>query len=304
MRTAFESYPTRLGRIAVMVLLCLVMVGKASATDSMIDAHAHYTRADAEVFSPADIVAKLDAAGVSRIVVSGSPPDLALRLHAHAPDRVIPFLGIYDSHLGKALWMHDERVPARVESLLGDADWVGLGELHLFAYDARSPVFERLVRIAEAQRLILMLHGDVEIIDRTFEIAPQACVLWAHLGTRPLPDLLAAVLERHSGRNLWVDTSVRDPLIAPDGVLSPEWLALFEAHPERFVVAVDPFSVNRWHRYGEVVSTIRQWTAGLPEPVRAGMRAANAERMLACGGARGPRLGIESGHRDRLLQQE
>ena len=251
-----------------------------AAPTPLFDAHSHYTAADAEVFPPAAVIARLDAAGVSRIVLAGAPPMLARDMYRHAPERVIPFLGVYDSALGKAIWMLDESLPARVAARLEEGSWAGIGELHLFARDAMNPVFEALVRLADARGLVLMIHGDAEIVDRVFELAPRARVLWAHLGTFPVPDLLDAMLERH-GERLWIDTSVRDERIAPEGVLLPEWRALFARHPRRFVVAVDTFSVNRWHAYVEVVARIRDWTTDLPEPLRGNLLHDNAARLFA-----------------------
>lgn len=86
----------------------------ASALAPMIDAHAHYSAPDAAAFSPAAVLARLDAAGVRRLVVTSSPPQLAQRLYQHAPDRVIPLLGVYGSDLNKANWVHDTGLPARV----------------------------------------------------------------------------------------------------------------------------------------------------------------------------------------------
>jgi hypothetical protein len=281
MRNPKRLFNGLVGLSVLTAILMLVAIGTAAHDRAdMIDAHSHYTAADAEALSPADVIAALDAAGVSRIVISGSPPELAQRLHAHAPDRVIPFLGVYHSARDKALWMNDASVPARVEAMLADGDWAGIGELHLFADGARSAVFERLVRIAGERGLVLMLHGDAEIVDRAFEIDPEVSVLWAHLGTRPIPELLAAVLARHPERRLWIDTSVRDPQIAPEGVLLPEWRALFEAYPDRFVVAVDAFSPNRWRNYGTVVAAIRAWTDPLPAELRDKLLSGNAAMML------------------------
>ena len=79
---------------------------------------------------------------------------------------------------------------------------------------------------------------------------------------------------------LWIDTSVRDERIAPDGTLLPAWRALFERHPDRFVVAVDTFSVNRWQHYGEVVAHIRGWTDALPQPLKGNLLHDNAARLF------------------------
>lgn len=250
------------------------------APAGLIDAHSHYSAEDAAVLAPDQIMAILDAAGVERIVVAGVPPMLARVLHDHAPRRVIPLLSVYASPLAKKVWMHDARLPEQVAHWLEQGSWAGLGELHLFARDAGSPVFARLVQLAAGHGLVLLIHGDAAVIDRTFELAPEARVLWAHLGTFPVPDLLDAMLEKHGGR-LWIDTSVRDERIAPEGVLLPEWRALFERHEQRFVVGVDAFSVNRWRHYGEVVARIRAWTDDLPEPLRGNLLRDNAARLFA-----------------------
>jgi hypothetical protein len=79
---------------------------------------------------------------------------------------------------------------------------------------------------------------------------------------------------------LWIDTSVRDERIAPHSTLLPAWRALFERHPERFVVAVDTFSVNRWQHYASVVASIRQWLEPLPQPLKGNLLHANAARLF------------------------
>lgn len=245
----------------------------------MIDAHAHYSAPDAAAFSPAAVLAKLDAAGVRQLVTTSSPPHLAQRLYQHAPDRIIPLLGVYASDLHKERWVHDAGLPARVAAQLDDGMWAGIGELHLFARDVQHPVFEQLVRLAAARSLVLMIHGDAEVIERVFAIAPEVRVLWAHLGTRPQPDLLALMLRRYPA-TLWIDTSVRDERIAPGGRLLPEWRTLFDRYPDRFVVAVDTFSVNRWQQYEMVVSDIRRWAEALPQPLQDSLLHDNAARLF------------------------
>jgi len=86
------------------------------------------------------------------------------------------------------------------------------------------------------------------------------------------------MLERYPG--LWIDTSVRDERIAPEGTLLPAWRALFERHPERFVVAVDTFSVNRWQQYEAVVAGIRNWVDPLPQPLKNRLLHDNAAQLF------------------------
>lgn len=251
----------------------------ASSLPPMIDAHAHYTAEDARAFPPQAIVAKLDAAGVRHLVTIGTPPELAQQLYRHAPGRVIPLLGIYGAGLGKADWMLDDTLPEKAAAWLASGDWAGIGELHLFARDAGKPAFAGLVKLAEARQLVLMLHGDAEVVGRAFELAPNVRVLWAHLGAEPSPAILAGMLERHP-KNLWIDTSVRDERIAPDGRLLPAWRALFLRYPDRFLVAVDTFSVNRWQHYEAVVGQIRAWIEPLPAEVKRKLLHDNAAQLF------------------------
>lgn len=266
-------------RAALPALCLLGSLGAGASPPPMIDAHAHYSAPDAAELSPAAVLARLDAAGVRRLAVTSSPPQLAQRLYRHAPGRIIPLLGVYASDLHKGRWVHDAGLPARVAAQLEHGSWAGIGELHLFAGDAQQPVFEQLVRLAAARRLVLMLHGDAEVVERAFAIAPEVRVLWAHLGTRPQPGPLAAMLDRYPA-TLWIDTSVRDERIAPGGALLPEWRALFERYPDRFVAAVDTFSVNRWRHYAAAVAQIRDWIEPLPLPLRNGLLHDNAARLF------------------------
>lgn len=245
----------------------------------MVDAHAHYTAADANMLTPAAVMSRLDAAGVRRLVVTSAPPELAQQLYRQDPARVIPLLGVYDQGRDKADWMHDRGLPIRAAAALKTGHWAGIGELHLFAKDAGNPVFAELVRLAAAHELVLMIHGDPAVVRRAFALAPGVRVLWAHLGTEPRPEILEGMLVRHP--NLWIDTSVRDERIAPDGKLRPEWRALFLRHPKRFLVAVDTFSTNRWQHYEEVVGRIRAWTEPLPEAVKANLMHDNAMRLFS-----------------------
>ncbi|MDO9468498.1 MAG: TatD family hydrolase [Thiobacillus sp.] len=263
---------------SLMLLAAFSGSAAASALPPMIDAHAHYSAPDAAVSSPADVMAKLDAAGVRQLVLTSSPPQLTQALYRHAPERVIPLLGVYESDRNKGNWVHDATLPARVAAQLRHGVWAGIGELHLFARDAKQPVFAQLVRLAAAHSLVLMIHGDAEVIVQAFAIAPGVRVLWAHLGTVPDPAQLSSMLDRYP--LLWIDTSVRDERIAPDGTLLPVWRRLFERHPERFAVAVDSFSVNRWQQYESVVSRIRGWVDPLPHPLKQNLLHDNAARLF------------------------
>lgn len=246
--------------LSLALLPCLLSAGLQA--QPLFDSHLHYGAADAEVLTPADILAILDRNGIRRALVSGTPNAHTEALYRHAPGRIVPFLGLYRDHADKITWPGDAGLPARVEAALEEGIWRGIGELHIFADQRHSPVFRRIVEIAARKGLPLQVHGDPAVIDTLYGIAPDQPVIWAHAGAYPCPDLLTDYLRRYPA--LRVDLSVRDGRIAPGGVLAEEWYQLFLDFPDRFMVGVDTFSVQRWERFDGVVADIRSWLAQLP----------------------------------------
>lgn len=274
-------------------LLGLLVVGtfraaSAFAVEPLFDAHLHYSADDAQQFSPAEIIAILDRNRIMRAVVTGTPAEHTAALFDHAPTRIVPFLGVYRSAADKADWTRDDELPARVEQALERGIWRGIGELHLFADDRDSPVFRRLVGIATERNLPLLIHGDPAVIDRLYEIAADATVIWAHAGAYPYPELLAGYLARHP--RLFVDLSVRDARIAPEGRLAADWRELFLAHPERFLIGVDTFSVARWRAFDSVAADIRAWLAQLPTDIAARLARENALTLFKLNEGRAQRV--------------
>jgi len=254
------------------------LAGFAAGAEPLFDAHLHYSGADAEVFSPAQALEILDRNRIVRAVVSSTPNSGTRALYQVAPARIVPFLSLYRSVEDKRNWAHDPGVIERLESGLRSGLYRGVGEFHIFAEDRDSPVFRRVVEIASRRGLILLIHGDPAIIDAAFALAPEVTIIWAHAGTRPEPAFIARYLARYP--TLYVDTSVRDDRIAPDGRLSEAWRDAFVTHPERFLIGVDTFSPNRWARFEEVAEQIRGWLAQLPPGPRRLIARDNAKRLF------------------------
>lgn len=112
-----------------------------------------------------------------------------------------------------------------------------------------------------------------------------------HLVVIGTPPELAQHLYRHApgrvipllgvyGAGLTKENWMRDERIAPDGKLLPAWRALFVRYPDRFLVAVDTFSVNRWQHYEAVVGQIRAWVEPLPPELRRKLLHDNAARLF------------------------
>lgn len=267
----------------IIVLFCCLLLQPAWAqevkTRPIFDSHLHYGGEDVKHFTPAQIIEIFDRNQVKYALVSSTPNDGTQELYKHAPERVIPFLGLYRTLDDKRDWMWDPTVIPRLKKALDSGHYRGIGEFHIFSKDFISPVLKRVVEIAAERDLMLQIHGDSMVLDRVFSIAPDIKVLWAHLGTRPEPWYLRDVLERHP-ENLYIDTSVRDKQLLAHGGLSDEWKALFIDYQDRFTVAVDTFSVNRWNTFDSVVVDIHTWLGELPEEVAQKLAYDNAYKLF------------------------
>lgn len=245
----------------------------------VFDAHLHYNKADTDVISPAELISILERHHISRALVTSSPQRHAAELYQLDPRRIIPFLGVYRQESDKQNWHQDSRLPGYVSKQLEKGIWRGIGELHIFSGNRHSPVLRQLVKLARQHQIPLLMHADPAVIDTIYETEPGVNVIWAHAGTYPYPDLLQDYLEQYP--NLYIDLSVRDARIAPQGIISDEWYNLFIRFPERFLVGVDTYSTLRWQKYTEVITGIRRWLDQLPDDVRNRISYFNAAALFA-----------------------
>lgn len=257
---------------------------QSSAERPLIDAHLHYNSVDAAERPPDEVIELFDRYRIMGAVVSGRPAALQA-LHRAGPRRVLPFLSLYQAAADKQGWMRDAAVPDRAVRLLDTGVYTGIGELHIFAEDRESPVLASLVDLAVERGLVLLVHGDAEVIQAIFSRAPGSTVLWAHLGTDPRPEVIGPMLEHYP--RLFVDTSVRDGRFTDDdGCLLDEWRRFFVAYADQVLVGVDTHWPPRWDRFGEVVAEIRGWLAQLPDEVGDRLAYRNAARLFNLDGAK------------------
>jgi hypothetical protein len=266
---------------------CLVVLFVAPlSAQPLFDTHLHYNARHAEQVNPQQVIAMLDRNSIQKALVTSIPAQHAMQLHRQAPGRILPLLGVYRMPGDKETWTQDTGLPSRIEARLKQGDWHGVGELHLFAKDRHSPVFIRIIELAQQHRLPLLLHADPAVIDTVYEQAPGHPVIWAHAGTFPYPDLIADYLTRYPA--LRVDLSVRDQRIAPDGVLRDDWYELFVRYPDRFMIGVDTYSLSRWHSFDQAVTNIRAWLRQLPADVAMRLAYDNAAALFEAPGTRPP----------------
>lgn len=253
-----------------------VRADDTAPTAPLFETHIHYNEDVWDAIPPADAIARLDRAGIRHAFVSSTPTDGTERLHALAPDRIVPLLRPYRRYADRRDWFEDPELVARLEARLDRFPYRGIGEFHVFGNDASTPVMQRLYDLAGERGLFLHAHADTDAIVRILAHAPALTVIWAHAGFDVPTDTLGALLATHP--NLLIELSYRSD-IAPGGELAGDWRRLFTAHPDRFLVGMDTHVGGRWAELDTLVAETRGWLDQLPDDVAQQIRFANAARL-------------------------
>lgn len=264
---------------AAWALACTLLLAPGAHAASplpIFDSHLHYSHDAWEQLPPKEAIAILRKAGLRAAMVSSSSDDGTQKLHAEAPDLVIPVLRPYRHRGETASWVRDASIIAHLESRLKANRYVALGEYHVFGADADLPVVRRVVQLAKEHRLFLHSHSDADAIERQFKQDPNARILWAHSGF-DAPEKVRAMLRRH--RNLWCDLAFRSDH-ASNGKVEPAWRAVFLEFPDRFMVGTDTFTPERWHFVVEHANWSRRWLADLPTEVAERIAYKNGEALF------------------------
>lgn len=266
-------------RLAPLLALAVLSLAAAPVRAELpiFDAHIHYSRGDWDTFAPDRILGILDAAGVSRALVSSTPDDGTLKLYERAPRRVVPFLRPYRTRDDMATWPHDPAVAAYVEDRLRRGIYRGIGEFHLSAADVTGPTVRRLADLAAGRGIFVQAHLDAETVEKLLTTYPRVNVLWAHAGMSAGADTVRRLLDRFP--RLFVELALRTD-VAPAGTLDPAWRALFLRHPDRFMVGTDTWTTARWDSVVEGMREVRRWLAQLPPDVAERIAHRNAERLF------------------------
>ena len=243
----------------------------------LFDAHLHYSHDAWERLPPKEAIALMRQAGLRRAMVSSSSDEGTQKLHAEAPDLVLPVLRPYRSRGEIGSWMHDAGIVTHLETRLARYRYVAIGEYHVYGADADLPVVRRVVQLAREHRLFLHSHSDAEAIERQFRQDPDARILWAHSGFET-PQKVREMLRRY--RNLWCDLAFRSDH-ASAGKVDPGWREAFLEFPDRFVLGTDTYTPERWYYVVEHARWSRDWLADLPPEVAQRIAWKNGEALFA-----------------------
>jgi hypothetical protein len=252
-----------LNRRAALAATFAAPLAQAAAPLPIFDAHLHYSHDAWDRLPPPAAIALLRAAGLVRALVSSSSDEGTQRLHAEAPELVLPSLRPYRTRGEIGTWHADPSVPPYLEARLARFRYVAIGEYHVFGADADGAVMRRLVAMARERSLVLHSHSDADAIERQFRQWPDARILWAHSGF-DAPVHVQEMLGRHP--RLWCDLAFRSDH-APGERLDAAWREAFLAFPQRFMVGTDTFTPERWHYVVEHARWSRAWLAQLPPAV-------------------------------------
>ncbi|MDN3922473.1 amidohydrolase family protein [Roseateles violae] len=239
----------------------------------LFDAHLHYNVEAQQPHPLADVLGRMQRAGVRAIVANSRPnagtQDLASAREATraAGVQVVPFVRLYRNRADYNGWFADESIYRMVleELARGTAagPYRGLGEFHLYdSANADGPVARQLMQLAAERGLVVLAHVDDDAIDKLMAHAPQARLIWAHTGIGGTPIArVRELLQRYP--QLRGELSYR-PGLLEDGRLGPAWKALLSEQPQRFLIGSDTWVNQRWQHYEALMSEARSWLGELP----------------------------------------
>lgn len=264
------------------------LLAQASYTGPIFDAHLHYNDDAIEPYPVADVLARLQRAGVRAVLANSRPNDGTQTLAAADAQRagvtVVPLVRLYRNRADYSGWFADPTIVTMVHDELrrGTAAgaYRGLGEFHLYrSADADGPVARQLMQLAAERRLVVLAHVDDDAIVRLMAHAPGATVIWAHTGIGGAPiERVRELLDRYP--TLYGELSYRPGLTEGEGRLSAGWKALLTQHSGRFLVGSDTWINARWSAYETLIADARRWLGDLPPEAAARIGWGNGARLF------------------------
>ena len=220
---------------------------------------------------------------------------------AQADPRLVPWVSVSPERRAyRDQWERgDTPLLAELDRALRTGAYRGIGEISVvhFAgtgfpeadFDPLGPTMRGIMTLAERHRVPVLVHCEVtrlRELEALLADFPRVTVVWAHGGYTPLV-LARRLLERHP--NLVYELSARTwaqhprspdyTIFRDESRVWPEWLALIEEHPTRFVVGTDAShrdAVGERRKVERVQLLLAQLGAG----TRALVAEGNARRLV------------------------
>lgn len=268
------------GFVVCSALTLPVAVFAADYSGPLFDAHLHYNEEARQAHPLPDVLGRMQRAGVRAIVANSRPNDGTISLANSAQTRaagitVVPFIRLYRNREDYSTWFGDESIYQMVQTELSRGTTAGpfrgIGEFHLYdSNNARGAVAQKLMALAERERLVVLAHVDDVAIDLLMAATPSrgkaVRVIWAHTGIGGVPvPRVAQLLAQYP--MLMGELSYRPGLSCDEGKLCPEWRALLQQYPQRFLIGSDTWINQRWQYYEDLMRDYRRWLGMLPADV-------------------------------------
>jgi Tat protein secretion system quality control protein TatD with DNase activity len=293
-------------RVALLVLAVLFAPGAGGADGSraerppavaFVDAHVHLN----DVTMQLEMMAENDI--TQAVVFWGRASDNAAVLaaaRAH-PDKFIPFVSVSPERREyRELWRReDPQLLETLEAALRDGTFRGIGEISVAHFpspgfpeadfDPVGVLMTGIMRLAHRHRLPVLIHCEITRLaefESLLRAHREVQVIWAHGGYTPY-FLARRLLERHP--NLHYELSARTwrhhprspeyTIFMTDTEVWPQWRALIEAMPTRFIVGTDATQRTRASDQ-ERIDSVRRLLAQLDESTRDAVARRNLLRLV------------------------
>jgi hypothetical protein len=279
-----QAMRSRLGCIALLLALTLIAAGSRATADEPIeifDAHLHYNWEPKPFYQLDEVLALFKKHRVTGILATSRPnTGTHALMDAKAEGlQVVPFIRPYRVRADIGSWFNDPVIFDLVQDEFKRGYYRGIGEFHLSGKAADTEMVKKTVDFAVANNLYLHAHADDEAVEILMRHNPRAQIIWAHTGFGLASARVSAMLAKYP--KLWGELSYRSGITDGSGKLTPEWRALFERYPDRFLLGSDTWVPERWVAYGEIMAGYRGWLAQLPLPVAKQIAHGNARALFA-----------------------
>jgi hypothetical protein len=263
-----------------------VAAGNRAVADEPIeifDAHLHYNWEPKPFYQLDEVLALFKKHRVTGILATSRPNTGTHALvDAKAEGlQVVPFIRPYRVRADIGSWFNDPVIFDLVQDEFKRGYYRGIGEFHLSGKAADTEMVKKTVDFAVANNLYLHAHADDEAVEILMRHNPRARIIWAHTGFGLAGERVSALLAKYP--KLWGELSYRSGIVDGSGKLTPEWRALFERHPDRFLLGSDTWVPERWASYGEIMTGYRGWLAQLSPVIAKQIAHGNARSLFADG---------------------
>ncbi len=259
--------------------LPLAVAADGSYKGPVFDTHLHYSSKAWPVYSPKDVLAKMDQANVKSALVSSTPDKGTATLLVIAPQRMVPGLRPYRNATEKVKWYEKQELLTYSKTRLATLRHKAFGEVILhFPKDLETPQMSQYFDLAAEKKLVMHLHTGADVIEALFKKRPGLKVLWAHAGFNEPPEVIARMLDQYP--NLSAELSYRAEHIMGADDVEPEWKELLVRHADRFTIGSDTWENGRWATYKYLIEQHREWLGKLPEQVAIKIAYENASSLF------------------------